>query len=724
MATVATPPQYFICPITHNIMSDPYVDNEGNSYEKIAIEQWLIRNNTSPITRSPLSISNLKPNRSLKEAIEAFLNPTTTIQTSTEVKEQVFKYEENPIKIIKSVTKNDNNTILNVSVVPIEGKMEVPNDIVVVIDVSGSMSSPAYIEQDKKQVDVGFTILDITKHAIKTVIESLNTNDRISIITFSDVAKVICGMTEVTSSNKAYLKTLVSNLRTEGCTNVWAGLNVGLKQFTENKNYHNKSLLFMTDGIPSSHLLPPRGIVESLDRSLKSLNANPTIYTFGFGYSLDTKLLSDIANIGNGTFSFIPDSGFVGTIIIHAMANIKTACGTKAKLKINNNIDKIYGYENNNIINLNTINYGQSKDIVVVLDKNINCDIVFEYYSYDNKVITVDIEQNEITNKSESIMRLEFVDLLNNIIQTMPNKNRASTLINDFINNYNNDSYIINDLKEQVVLAISTDAIYNKWGKNYIYSLMYAHKEQKCNNFKDKSVSVYGGKLFNKIVEEIDDIFANMEPPKPSVAVRNCDYPAKGMRGSGGGASATPTIDFRQSFHNASGGCFHGNSNVAIMNNKFKKCKDIVKGDIVMTDENNSAKVICVTKIKCQDNKCEMVSIDSNLTITPYHPIKRNDWVFPKFCDKSYIADCDYMYNFILDKNHTIMIGNNICATLGHGFTDNEVIAHNYYGTQKVINDLIGFKGYSNGLITFDSNCIIRDNKNNVIAFDLNKVCL
>ena len=44
-------------------------------------------------------------------------------------------------------------------------------------------------------------------------------------------------------------------------------------------------------------------------------------------------------------------------------------------------------------------------------------------------------------------MRLEFVDLLKNIIQTMPNKNRASALINDFINNYNNDSYIINDLK-------------------------------------------------------------------------------------------------------------------------------------------------------------------------------------------------------------------------------------------------------------------------------------
>ena len=34
-------PQYFICPITHNIMNEPYVDNEGNSYEEVAIKHWL-----------------------------------------------------------------------------------------------------------------------------------------------------------------------------------------------------------------------------------------------------------------------------------------------------------------------------------------------------------------------------------------------------------------------------------------------------------------------------------------------------------------------------------------------------------------------------------------------------------------------------------------------------------------------------------------------------------
>ena len=47
-------PNSFICPITHNIMNNPYIDNDGNTYEHSAIIQWLNHNNTSPITRNIL----------------------------------------------------------------------------------------------------------------------------------------------------------------------------------------------------------------------------------------------------------------------------------------------------------------------------------------------------------------------------------------------------------------------------------------------------------------------------------------------------------------------------------------------------------------------------------------------------------------------------------------------------------------------------------------------
>jgi CRISPR/Cas system-associated exonuclease Cas4 (RecB family) len=717
-------PQYFICPITHNIMSEPYVDNEGNSYEEVAIKQWLMNNNTSPITRSPLHVSDLKLNRSLRDAIQAFLNPESiNTQNEQEIKAD-FTIEENPIELKTS----RNNNIVTVSVNPINGKVEVPNELVIVIDVSGSMNAAAYVEQDKRQIDVGFTILDITKHAIKTVIESLNNNDKISIVTFSDTAKVVCGMTNITNSNKTYLKSLVSNLRTEGCTNVWAGLSMGLKQFSniENNNVCNKSLMFMTDGIPSEHLLPPRGIVESLNRSLKSMTIKPTIYTFGFGYSLDTKVLADIANSGNGTFSFIPDSGFVGTIIIHAMANIKTACGTNTNVKITTNgdtkIKKIYGYNNTNCVKLNTINYGQNKEFAIEFENDKpDYSIELEYNSYTNNITIVKAIKEDYKDNTDIIMRLEFVELLQKIIDTMPNKNTASIYINDYITKYNNNSLIVNDLKDQVIMAISTDAIYGKWGKNYLYSLMFAHKEQRCNNFKDKSVSVYGGTLFNELVDKIDEIYANMEPPKPSNQVRNCDVSTKSN-----GITKNPTTDsvlqFKQSFHNASGGCFHENSDVHVYPNNIKKCKEIVKGDMVLTNYNYS-KVLCVIKIKCNNNISNMVMYNEGLTITPYHPIMCDEWRFPITLIDSEDVYCEYMYNFVLENKHIIVIGNTMCATLGHGFTDNDVIKHDYYGTDKVINDLKSFNGFDNGLITFDSNCIIRDNKNNVIAFDAKSVC-
>ena len=51
------------------MMTDPVVDAEGNTYERIAIESWIDMNHTSPITRNKIVRADLRPNRSLKNAI-------------------------------------------------------------------------------------------------------------------------------------------------------------------------------------------------------------------------------------------------------------------------------------------------------------------------------------------------------------------------------------------------------------------------------------------------------------------------------------------------------------------------------------------------------------------------------------------------------------------------------------------------------------------------------
>ena len=47
-------PDYFLCPITGDIMEDPVICIDGYTYERNAIEKWLQNNHTSPMTRQSL----------------------------------------------------------------------------------------------------------------------------------------------------------------------------------------------------------------------------------------------------------------------------------------------------------------------------------------------------------------------------------------------------------------------------------------------------------------------------------------------------------------------------------------------------------------------------------------------------------------------------------------------------------------------------------------------
>ena len=54
-------------------MQDPVVTCDGQTYERAAIEQWLTKSSTSPLTGKPLPHLGLAPNVVLRGLIREFL---------------------------------------------------------------------------------------------------------------------------------------------------------------------------------------------------------------------------------------------------------------------------------------------------------------------------------------------------------------------------------------------------------------------------------------------------------------------------------------------------------------------------------------------------------------------------------------------------------------------------------------------------------------------------
>merc|ERR1740139_1906389 len=126
------------------------------------------------------------------------------------------------------------------------------------------------------------------------------------------------------------------------------------------------------------------------------------------------------------------------------------------------------------------------------------------------------------------------------------------------------------------------------------------------------------------------------------------------------------------------GGCF-GPSSTVVVNGQVTQITAVKKGDIISTAD-GLATVKLVAKI-ARDRP--LVRLSCGLTITKKHPVRVNGvWMLPK--DLSGVREVEnttgFVYNFVLDRSHIVLVNGVECITWGHGFED-PVVAHRYYGT-------------------------------------------
>jgi len=711
------------------VIDQPKVENKKDD---IVIDQPKVEDKKDDIVIDQPKVEDKKEN--MVEADEAPPPPYSAeelIDVDSELK------EDGDVKLDMSLLPDkDGSDCFRVmlSVLPAESKTRTPCDICVVIDVSDSMGSDATIQNAKGGIESkGFSILDIVKHAARTIINLLDKNDRMSLVVFGSMPKTIFELTSMNAKGKKKAEKALVDLEPQGNTNLWGGLSAGLDTLDKGKDKGNTShLLLLTDGEPN--VIPPRGHLPMVELyKKKHPDLSFTINTFGFGYDLDSKLLKNFGEVSDGMYSFIPDSGFVGTVFVNAICNLLVTVATNATLSfeaknecqiVENGI--LGGYsitEKDGVLSvrLGNLQSGQSREVIIrmiipkgALQPYLRAKLTYQQYGFDTPSFC---QVKDATDGDKEIevatCRLNFIDALGKMMQLMEDDPKeaivalkklgqeiqASPAIKD-----KRVGALLEDVKGQVTLAISKNDHYKKWGIHYLPSLMRAHLLQLCNNFKDPGVQVYGGKVFSEMRDTADDIFLKLPPPTPSN-----DYLRQFKKKKKNQYRAPINMS---PYYNVGGGCVDGKSLVYMADETQKMAKFVRHGDKVLCGSTH-ATVICVVKHNCSKDSM-LVKLESGLRITPWHPIKINgQWKFPH--DLSVIgkgtyesADCNAVYNFVLSNGHIMIINGTKCVSLGHGFQD-EVVRHPYFGSQQVVNDLMKIPGWTSGLVEIKYNDMKRN---------------
>ncbi|KAJ4254478.1 hypothetical protein NW762_010077 [Fusarium torreyae] len=282
-----------------------------------------------PIFRSFVGSSRASTSNN-GEASETTLPVRENDQNDTIEKPKVISDQDAALSIEPVPNRNSLLVKVNPPTAPSNQIPHVPCDIVLVIDISGSMCAAAPVPGEDGESN-GLSVLDLTKHAARTIIETMNESDRLGIVTFASKAKALQPLLVMNKENKECALKNVKSMKPLDATNLWHGMQEGLKLFKNGEASTNvPAMMVLTDGMPN-HMNPAAGFVPKI-RQMGPLPAS--IHTFGFGYSLHSGLLKSIAEIGGGNYAFIPDAGMIGTVFVHAVANLQSTFATRAVLKL------------------------------------------------------------------------------------------------------------------------------------------------------------------------------------------------------------------------------------------------------------------------------------------------------------------------------------------------------------------------------------------------------
>ena len=658
------------------------------------------------------------------------------------------------------------NALVSIQVRMKDATKRLPVNVVAVIDVSGSMAEEAEFEEDGEMKKAGYTLLEAVKRSLKAVIGCLTPQDSFGLISFSDEAYILHQLQPMTEANVVLAERAIANMQPIKCTNMWAGLNAALTMIKDVTG--RTSIMFLTDGEPGDSYGTP---VPDMREYVKT-HSNIRVDTFGFGSKLEPNLLLKLAELGNGTYTFLPDCMTVPAAFVATMANIGTMCIQNACLEIKTK--KGVTFEDNNLrgvtpstistktktsvkINLGSLHYGQTKNVVVsvylpatrfptssqeVKDKEfkeVYMDVILSSGS-DNLAI-LSCKSNIVTSDAEVAMaRAEFTAQVRMAVDDYYKADNAIQTLRTRLNEWKHYHPYIVMLAEEVeqkemegkvcMGRVAKACEYNKyyrWGRHYIAAIMLAHERQLRINGMDKSLLMYGGTLADafeglgrKIYKDINyQPTAQAAPQATNVTVHVAPAPVTPPPAAVSSDINVPPpaptrVTSDHTYGRGGGGCFGGNSIIRVLDESKIVCKKVSQvrvGEYVET----VLGYVEVTHKACIHQLTSVLPI-GGLVITPTHPIRvfAGNWILPQNLGLSSVVVPE-VYNFVLKEGASVLIDGVECAVWGHN-CQSPSLRHAFYGQREVITTALS-KVRIDETGTHHITAFVRDSNDHAIGF-------
>jgi len=201
------------------------------------------------------------------------------------------------------------------------------SNLVFLVDVSGSMSS-----SDK---------LPLLQDSFDILIEGLNANDRVSIVTYAGQERVICE--GVPGSEKAKLSSAIHSLKAEGSTNGQAGLqtayDIAQKFFIEGGN---NRIIMASDGDLNVGIRSTSDLYNYVTQQRAS-GVYLSVLGFGTGNYKDAKM-ETLADHGNGAYYYIDCIEEAQKVFGEDLCGNLVTLAKDVKLQVEFNPEHVKGY--------------------------------------------------------------------------------------------------------------------------------------------------------------------------------------------------------------------------------------------------------------------------------------------------------------------------------------------------------------------------------------------